>query len=798
MLISYLKIALRTMLRYKSFSIINVVGLTIGLTAFLAISLYVTDELSYDRFHANKERIYRGVSTSEYNGETRKWGGTPNKLVTTAVKEIPEVEKAARYFHHNFGDIAFISRDTENFSEKNLFFADPELFEIFTIPFVKGTLKDKRLDVPGTVVISEKSAQRYFGDSDPVGQMLTIDGKLELEVTGVYKDLPSNSFLKPELIASFSSNWFGQERNQSWSNASFDSFFLLHEEVSQQTAEQKITAMIERNVEPERRRVATSLQALMDVRLHSGDFNPGSDRREYGDYKQVKILIGLASIILLIAAVNYMNLSTAQSQRRNKEVGINKTLGATFFQLTRRFYVEASVFVLIALLVSLAAFSFLLPTFNELSGKTITMDFVLSGWFWLGFVAIWFVLTLLSGLYPAVYLSSFSPKNALQKIAASGGQVFVRKGLVVFQFSISIILIICSVVFYKQMMFIRDKKLGYEPQQVLAVMTSPAKDRDQVLNVKTAFEGLSDVVTVGRSQSYPGGNTSGRSLYKPGDEEGAPLQTMRATREVLDVLNVKLIAGQRLPEVKDPADTTIQLVVNKAAVDYLGLTPEEAIGQRVSVMGFGELTEIVGVTEDFHFNSLHQSIMPFCFHNGNQTEPYNYLLAKVNTGNLTATVKQLENIYKKNISASFEYMFLDEHLNSLYRTEQNLSKIVMLFAGLAIFVACLGLYALAAFTAEQRTKEIGIRKVMGASVSHVVGMLSRDFMVLVAIAFVIGIPAGYYMMDKWLEGFAYRTDITLIVFLSAGFISMIIAGVTVSFESFRAAKANPVKSLRSE
>lgn len=795
MLLNYLKIALRTMLRYKSFSIINVVGLTLGLTAFLGISLYVADEMSYDNFHVNKDRIYRGVSTFGSGNESRKMGSTPNKLATTAVKEIPEVEKAARYFHHNFGDLAFISRDTENFSEPNLFYADPELFDILTFSFVKGNATE--LAKPGVVVISQTAAQKYFGESDPMGQTLMVDGNLQLEVTGVYKDLPSNSSLSPALIASFSSNWFGQERTQSWSNASFDSFFLLHEGVSQQAAEEKITAMVERNVPADQRRSTITLQPLLDIRLHSGDFDP-SDRRQYGDLKQVKILTALASIILIIAAVNYMNLSTAQSQRRNKEVGITKTLGATFFQLTRRFYIEASVFVLVSLLVSLALFSILLPTFNQLSGKAITMSFASSGVFWIGFAAVWFVLTLMAGLYPALYLSSFSPKLALQKLTPSGGQAFIRKGLVVFQFSISIILIICSVVFYKQMMYIRDKKLGYEPEQVLAITTAPAKDRDQVLAVKTAYEGLTDVVQVARSQSYPGNYASGRAIYKPGDEEGTPIQTVRATHEALGVLNIKLLAGTTLPETKDPADTTTQLVVNRATVDYLGLTPEQAIGQRVSVMGFGQVTEIVGVVENFHFNSLHQAIKPFCFHNTNQSEPLRYLLVKVNTGNLTATLKQLENTYQKNINASFEYLFLDEHLNTLYRSEQNLSKVVLVFAGLAIFVACLGLYALAAFTTEQRTKEIGIRKVLGASVTNVISLLSRDFMTLVLIAFVIGIPAGYYMMDKWLQAFAYRTDITVVVFIAAGLISMLIAGATVSVESLRAARTNPVKSLRSE
>jgi putative ABC transport system permease protein len=508
--------------------------------------------------------------------------------------------------------------------------------------------------------------------------------------------------------------------------------------------------------------------------------------------------MGLALVILLIAAVNYMNLTTAQSQRRNKEVGIAKTLGATFGQLNRKFYLEAGLFVMIALLLSTLLFAILLPAFNALSSKEITIQYIFSGWFWLGFVGVWIMLTLLSGFYPAMYLSSFSPKSALQKATGSGSQGALRKGLVIFQFSVSIILIICSVVFLKQMNYIRDKKLGYEPQQVIAVMTAASRDKEKVQSLKASYEALGDVVSVARSQSYPGIGTSSRSIARDGqDTRGASILTAEATAEVLEVLNIKLLAGRPLPEAKAAGDTTVQVVVNKSTVDYLGFDPADAVGRRVQIQGFSAPAEVVGVTEDFNFNSLHQEIGPFCFHNA-QTEGFNYLLVKVKTNNLTSTIKQLDNTFRKNIDAAFEYTFLDDQLEKLYHAEQNLSKVVMLFAGLAIFVACLGLYALAAFTAEQRTKEIGIRKVMGASVSHLVGMLSKDFLVLVGIAFAIGIPAGYYVMSLWLEGFAYRTEITLGVFALAGVISMAIAGVTVSFESFKAASAKPVNSLRSE
>jgi putative ABC transport system permease protein len=798
MLVTHLKIAIRNLLRYKSFSIINIAGLTIGFTAFLAITLYVVDEFSFDRFHEKRDRIYRAIITAEFDGQTNKWGGAPNLLVTTAIQDIPEVEKAARYFHHNFGDLAFISTETDHFSENQLFYADPALFEIFTIPFRKGNA-GTALNRPGTVVLSEQAAEKYFGDSDPIGKVLVVDNNLSLEVTGVYADFPANSFLQANLIASFSSNWFGQERNQSWGNASFDSFFLLHPTTSKASVDEKIAAMLTTHLKEDERWFSISLQPLLDTHLKSTDLNASFDRRNYGDYGQVKILVALAFIILLIAAVNYMNLTTAQSQRRNKEVGISKTLGATYAQLSGKFYFEAALFILLSMFISVAIFTVLLPLYNELSGKQITLEFIRSAWFWTGFAAIAGLLTLLSGFYPASYLSSFSPKSALQKTKSSGSQTVIRKSLVVVQFSVSMILITSSVVFFRQMNFIQNKKLGYEPEQVVAVMTTASKNKQQIAALKTAFDNLSDVEQTARTQSYPGIGTSMRNIVREGsDGEGASLLTTRATHEILDILNIKLLAGNTLPETKDPSDTTIQVVLNQAAVEYLGLTPQEVIGKRVNIQGFYGTTEVVGVMEDFHFTSLHQKIGAFCFHNSFRTESYNYLLVKVNTGNLVTTMNQLETTFKNIIPASFEYTFLDQQLESLYQAEQNLTKIVSVFSVLAIVIACLGLYALAAFMAEQRTKEIGIRKVMGASVSQLVSLLSKDFLVLVGIAVVVGIPVGYYLMEQWLQGFAYKTTIDSMVFVLAGMISLLIAWLTVSYESLKAAMTNPVQSLRNE
>ena len=678
MLTNYLKIALRNLLRNKSFSIINISGLTIGLVAFLAISLYVVDELSYDRFHKNSDRIYRAIINAEFDGQTNKWGSVPNKLAPFAAKEIPEIEKATRIFHHNFGDIGFVSTETDKFSETKLFYADPDIFNVFTIPLLKGNSANA-ISRPATIILSESSAKRYFGATDPIGKTLTVDNSLSYEVTGIFKDFPSNSFLNCQLIASFSSISFGKDENQNWGNASFDTYFLLNKGISAETATKKIGDLLERNIEKDDRWFYITLQPLLDIRLYSKDFTASVDRKQYGDIGQIKILVALAIIILLIAAVNYMNLTTAQSQRRNKEVGISKTLGATFGELNFRFYFEAALFVLLSLLLSIVVFSLSLPLFNSLSGKNILIEFLYTSWFWLAFIAVWISLTIISGFYPAFYLSSFSPKSALLKTANSGRQVSIRKGLVVFQFSVSIILIICAVMFYKQMNFMKERKLGYQPEQVIAVMVSAAKDKDQVMTLKTEFESLSEVKKVARSQSYPGIGTSGYTISREGSTQGASILTTRATHEILDVLQIKLLAGKTLPETKDPKDTVVQVVLNKSAVDYLQLTPEEVIGKRVNIFN-GQPTEVVGVTEDFHFASMHQQIGPYCFNNSGDNR-YIYLLVKIDSKNISSTIQKLETSFKKIIPAAFEYSFLDQQMARLHASEERLSNIVLLFHG---------------------------------------------------------------------------------------------------------------------
>ncbi len=796
MIQNYFRIIIRSLARNKTFSLINLLGLSIGLASFILIGMYVVDEFSFDRFHEKSDRIYQLTINASSDGLVHKWIGVPNKAAPTLVKEIPEIENAARILPNNFNGKAFVASENIKSSENHLVWADASLFDIFTIPFIQGD-PITALKRPHTIVISEASAIKYFGTVDVIGKSLRIDrDTLDFEITGVIENPPSNTRFQYPIIGAFAGTWFDQPNNQSWGNASFETHLLLHENSSIVEVEKKIAAILDREIPKADRWFSLETHPLVNIHLQYPDVQESSGAVK-GDINQLSILMGLGIIILLIAAVNYMNLSTAQSQRRFKEIGISKTLGATNRQLARKFYFETFIFVLVAIVISIQFVIFSLPLFNSITGKHFSESFLATGWFWISILSVWVLLTLLAGIYPALYLSSFSPKEVLKgSLAGLGGNATLRKSLVVVQFSVSIMLIVSTLILYQQLGFIREKKLGYQPEQVIAIGTTGANNREQINSLRNVLLGLSSVSGVARSQSYPGESGSGRTLPPlDGQGEGKPIVTVRATPEVLAVLGIKLLAGKTLPE-KSDQDTTIQLILNKTAVDFLGLTPEEAINRQSRVFDSGG-AQIVGVTEDFHFSSLRQPIGAYCFHNA-QTEGYNVLLVKLKSTNLPETIGQIESEFKKIIPSAFEYTFLDDQLQALYTAERQLAQVILVFSSLAIFIACLGLYALAAFTTEQRTKEIGIRKVMGATVFQLSSMLSNDFIKLVVISFIIAAPVGYYAMNKWLEGFAYRIDIQAVIFVVAGLMAITIACLTVGYESVKAARTNPIDSLRSE
>jgi putative ABC transport system permease protein len=793
---NYLLISWRGMARDKVQSSIAIGGLALGFITFFAVFLYTSDEFSYDSFHENSDRIYRAIITAESDGQINKWSSVPNKLAPTAALEIPEIEKSARLFHHNFGDIAFLSVEENTFVDQKFFYADPELLEILTIPFLKGN-PSKALTEPQTLIISETTVLKYFGSSDPIGKTILLDNKTPLVVTGVFQDFPSNSTLQCNFIASFSTHSFGNPKNYTWGNASFETYFLAQPYTQKAVIDRKIEEMLNRHIDKENRWYTIATQPLLDMRLSSNDLTKSYESKSYGSLGVLIGLMTMAITILLISCINYTNLITAQAQRRNMEVGIAKVLGANFAQLMKRFYAETALFIFFAIFISFFALVLLLPSFNQFTGKSIHVSQLFSVQIGLVSLAIWVVLTLLAGSYPAIYLSSFSPRNALKKPTSGFSQSTVRKGLVVVQFSASIVLIVSAIVFYVQMEFVRNKNLGYSPNHVVAVMTYAAQTREQLLALKSEFENISGVEKVARSQAFPGIGTSMYSLRKSdNDQDGISILTSRATSEITEVLNLKLLAGTSLPEVKNPNDTISEVVLNKAAIDYLGLSAEEAVGKQIRIFDEG-ISEVVGVVSDFHYSSLHQKIGPYAFHNARNTN-YSYLLVKVNSQTILTTMEKMAETFRKVVPAYFEYTFLDQHLASLYQSEMRLTSFIALLAIVSVTIACLGLYSFASYLAEQRNREIAIRKVFGASHWQILQKVGNEFLFLVGISLVIGILLSAFLKDNLLSSFAYRIRIGPNVYLLSAFVTIALALITISSQALKAALRNPIDSLRRE
>jgi putative ABC transport system permease protein len=794
MLRTYFKIAWRQLQKNRLFGTVNIVGLAIGLTISLLLFLYVRHESSFDNFHSKGKNIYRLVFNARLDGNAEKWAGNPNIVGPTFKKEASEVRDMTRWIRHNFGESANVLYGDRKFFEKNLYWADSSFTSIFDLHFVHGSAP-MALSRPKTIIISETLSKKYFGNENPVGKVLKIDNRLDMEVTGVYKDFPDNSTLDADLIGSFYSvEWMNRP---SWGNASFETFLLLPDQVDIKKTEASFAGIVDKHVKKEDQWFSISLQPLRDIHLYSSDIKSYTSRP--GDLKQVKIVSLLALAIIIIACINYMNLATARSQNRFRETGINKTMGATAGLLIGRFYIETALFVLLSVLASIALLFLAMPVFNSLTNLNLSISDITNPGILASIGGVVLAMTLIAGSYPAFYLSRFNPKNLFhQAFSKNNIAARLRQTLVVVQFSASVILIIATFLFYRQLQYIQSKELGYKPDHVVAITTSAAENIDQLNALLNEVKSQANVSAVCRTQTFPGRGGSGRSIARPGQQgESLPLTTCRATNGIVGALSLKLLAGSDLPSDKQPTDSTVQVILNKKAVDYLGLTPQEAIGKHVEA-DLGDKSYVVGVVDDFHSENLYKPLEAYAFHNA-PTEGRAFVLVKLSGGNLKTNMDKLEAIYKKSIpNGAFEFTFLDQFLQNLYVSDQRTAKIVLIFSALAIFIACLGLFGLAAFIAEQRTKEIGIRKVLGASIGNIVLLLSGNFIRLVLLAVIIAIPVSWWMMNSWLQDFAFRISIGWTVFVLAGLTVIAIALLTVSFQALKAAMTNPVKALRSE
>jgi putative ABC transport system permease protein len=797
MLTNFVKLAWRNLAKNALFTTLNGLGLAIGLTVALLLLLHVRDERSFDRFHTKADRIYRVLVYPQAGGgaPAPALANCPNSVGPVLRENVAAVEQAARLLLHNFGEPAFVRAGHQRFVEAKLYWSDAALLDIFDLKLLTGD-RASALQRPYTVLLSRSTALRYFATTAAVGQLIHIDQMEPLEVTGVYEDLPGNSTFEADLIGSFASVKWAHER-LTWDNASFETWLLLQPDAAPAPVTSQIAAVLDRQIPREQRWFSLGLQPLVDVHLGSAALQNNYSSR-LGDPRQVNVLAALAMAVLLIACFNYMNLATARSQLRFRDVGINKALGAQRGQLALRFLVETGVLVGLVLVLALALASLALPLFNELIDKQIALRALWQPAVLLGVLAVGAVVTLIAGAYPAAFLTAFRPKQLLQtSFRPHTGAGALRRALVVVQFALATVLISGTLVFYRQLQFIQQKKLGYEPEQVVALSVATSKDQAKRQALLEQVQSLGAVEAAAFAQTFPGRRGSGRTLLRDEtDETGTSLTTCRAWPGIEDVLQLRLVAGRHLAA-KAPDDTTAQVVLNRTAVAYLGCTPEQALGRRVQCQ-LGPAAYVVGVVDDFHAESLHQPIGAYALHDW-PSEGTNFLLVRLGAHNLPETMRQLEDVMHRALpEAAFDYTFLDAHLDRLYRKEQRTARATLIFSGLAILVACLGLFGLVAFTAEQRTREIGIRKVLGASVSGLVALLSRHFLRLVATAIVLAAPVTWWLMQRWLEDFAYRIEVQWWMLLLPGLAALAVAMLTVGMQSARAALANPVKALRSE
>jgi len=700
---------------------------------------------------------------------------------------------------HEFGAVASLKTGEKSIEEKGLYMADPAVFQIFDFNFIEGNAQTAFAQ-PRSVVISESAKHRLYGNGPAFGKIIYVNNRDTLHVSGVYKDLPENSTIDCDMIYNIMDSWLGKQVY--WGNSSYETYCLLQPGANVQLVQQHATALIDKYIaKKDQFFIAFFFQPLTDIHLYSADIRAGFSTR-IGSIGTVKALLFLSLLVLGIACVNYMNLATARSEKRAKGVGVNKVLGADRRHMLGLFYTETALLSLIAIIIGYSACFVLQPFFQDITGIELKPSALFSAPILVGLLATWIVVTLMAGSYPAFSMSGISPLVLMNKLKIKHSVAdVIRRSLVVFQFSSSVILIISVIVILQQLNYIRNKDLGYNPKGIVSVAINTAQNKQQVSALLTGLRNIVNVESASPSQSIPGYLESGKTIRKlANDKDGYPVRTCNTDGSILKTMQFKLLAGTSIPQTLAEGDTNCYLLINESVRKYLGYkTSQDAIGKYANTeMNHHAL--IKGVVEDFNYESLKSEVGGYVYYITNKrTEPLNTVLIRYNTRNLPNFMQQVQNSFKAALPNSiFDYEFLDTHIQNLYVSEQHTASTATVFSMLAIFVACLGLFGLAASIAEQRTKEIGIRKVLGASVPGIAKLLTGDFLKLVIISILIASPVAWYMMDKWLLEFSYRINVGAWPFAIAGIIAIAFALLTISSHAVKAAMANPVKSLRSE
>ena len=789
---NYLKIALRNIRRHKGYSFLNVVGLAIGMACCILIFLYVRGELSFDRCHENSDQIYRLVLERRAPEGSKLDTSTPPPLGPALLNDFPQIAHAVRFFTKD-NPIPLVSFDSNRFYERGFLFVDSNVFDEFTIPFLQGEPKTA-LQKPNSIVITQETARKYFGEDNPLGKMFVFENHLDFEVTGVVKNPPLNSTLQFDFLASFSTlyGWLGKEFLDNWQNNMCQTYLLLSKDSAPEELEQQLPAFIKKYLGETNSLQRILLQPLNRIHLYSAqDFRLSSD----GDIRNVYILSSVAFIVLLIACINFINLTTARSVRRAKEVCIRKVAGTTKSQLVRQFLGESLLLTGVALLSAIVVVEASIHHFDRLIGRSISTDAIQNGWTLIGLLGIWLFVGLLSGGYPAFILSAFQPVHTLKgpPKTSSGGIIF-RKALVVIQFAVSIALIIGTTVIYDQLNFIQNQRMGFDKDQIIV---APIRDEGLRQNpdpLKSRLRQQAGILEVGAAALLPGGPVGKTRFRAEGISDEGTMSMLWIDHDFIRTLGMKLIAGRDFSK-NFGTDASEAIILNEEAVGQLGWTSAEAVGKSFELVGSKKGT-IIGVVRDFNFTSLHHKIEPIVLH----IWPWlNYILVRADVAHVSGVLNDMKHIWQEfDPDHPFTFNFLNDNFDRFYQSEKRLGRISGYFSLLVILIACLGLFGLAAFTTQQRTKEIGIRKVLGSSVSGIIVLLTKEFIRWVIVANIIAWPVAYFVMNRWLQNFAYRIEMSLWMFILAGALALLIALVTVSYQAIRAATANPVESLRYE
>lgn len=801
MLKNYIKLTLRHLLKYRTYSFINITGLAVGMTCCILILLYIRDELRYDRFHERAERIYR-LTLSTENDEQPTNANTSFSQGPALATDFPEIEAAVRFRKMGWGEKRVFAHNDKRFYEERFFYADKNVFEVFSFPFLRGN-SQTALSEPFSIVITEAMSQKYFGHDNPLGETISLDpfndgGFTDFKITGVLKNLPHYSHIKFDFLASFESqkDLKSMEGRRGWGLESVFTYVLLKPGVSVENVQAKLPAFVEKHVGKEHW-YTLHLQPLTDIRLYS---NLRAELEPNGDIAYVYIFSAIAVFILLIACINFMNLATAQSAQRTKEVGMRKVVGAVRAELIKQFLIESICLSLLALIIACILIEASLPLLNSIVNKQIEIDYANN----LSFVAMMLGLALVTGVgagcYPAFFLSASRPIESLMSKTSGGGKaaIILRQGLVIFQFAISVILVVCTTVVYYQMQFVRNKNLGFDRD---VIIVAPLNDqiRNSYRSAKQALLQYPNLQAMTATEQVPAKAGNGAGYTVEGLEPDGQTRFF-VDHDFLKTYGIGVAAGRDFNE-EFPTDAASAFLVNEAFVRHAQWkSATEALGRSITMRHAGQdyPGKIVGVVKDFQLVSFRETVWPLVI-NIMPMQKLNFISFRISRQEVAKTLEHIGRVWSKFApSYPFDYYFLDEDFARLHQADEQLGRVFQAFALLAIGIACLGLFGLAAFTAERRTKEIGVRKVLGATVTSVVALLSKDFIKLVLFANLIAWPFAWYAMNKWLQSFAFRVEMEWWVFALAAGLALFIALLTVSTQAIKAALANPVEALRYE